>query len=418
VASVLRTVAVLSGTVFFVMLGISIINPAVPQYGLFFGATEFMAGALVGALPAARVFLDLPAGSWGDRFGNVRMMRLGLAIIVVASTVAVFAFDYWVLLAVRFAEGVGSAFYVTSSLATLARTVPPEMRGRYMGLYVNALLVGQIIGPVIGGAVVLAWGLRAPFAAYALLTGVGILLVTFGLEPGAVTDGGGAVDFRAVRRLLSDRSYILVNVGTMGAFFARAGLISTMIPLFIALNWDASYEQATVMAGVLLTVNAVAALITQWPSGLFADRRGRKLPFVASLVLAGLVAPFLFLAKDLASAIPVIFAYGLVLGIHGPLASWTTDLTPPDIMGTSMGLYRTLGDVGFFLGPFVLSGVLYLTLDSSGHVTIAPFLVAAVWLVVAGIAMAFARDPVGEKMRAARSAAEAVAPPMADKPKG
>jgi len=416
VASILRTVAVLSGTVFFVMVGISIINPAIPQYGQYLGATPFMAGLLVGALPAARVFLDLPAGSWGDRLGNVRMMRLGLAIIIVASAVAVFAFHYWVLLAVRVLEGVGGAFYVTSSLATLAKSIPPEKRGRYMGLYVNALLIGQIIGPVIGGGVVLAWGLRAPFAAYAALAGVGLVLVTFGLEPGAVTDVVGAVDFRAIRRLLSDRSYVLVNIGTMGAFFARAGLISTTIPLFISLNWGASYEQATAMAGVLITVNAVAMLITQWPSGLFADRRGRKAPFVASLVLAGLVAPFLFFAKDLPSAIPVIFAYGLVLGVHGPLASWTTDLSPREIMGTSMGLYRTLGDIGFFLGPFVLSGVLYLTLDPSGHVTIAPFLVAAVWLVVSGFAMAFARDPVGEKMRAVRAAAEATESSVADEP--
>jgi MFS family permease len=408
-ASIRRTVAVLSGTVFLVMIGISIINPDIPQYGRVLGATPFMAGALVGALPAARVLLDLPAGSWGDRFGNVRMMRLGLGIIALTSAIAVHAFNYWVLFAVRMAEGVGGAFYVTSSLATLAKQVPPQMRGRYMGLYVNALLLGQITGPVIGGAVVLAWGIRAPFAAYSVLACAGMLLVTFGLEPGVVGATGGRVDFRAVRRLLADRSYVLVNFGTMGAFFARAGIVSTAIPLFIALNWGASPEQAVAFAGVLLTTTAVAAMITQWPSGLFADRRGRKAPFVLSLILAGLVAPFLFFAKDLTSAIPIVFAYGLVLGIHGPLASWTTDLTPPEIMGTSMGLYRTIGDLGFLLGPLIIAAVIQLTLDPAGRMTIWPFVVAAVWLVLAGVAMAFARDPVGEKMQEARKA-EASAP--------
>jgi len=418
--SIRRTVAVLSGTVFLVMIGISIINPAVPQYGRYLGASAFLAGALVGALPAARVFMDLPAGAWGDRLGNVRTMRLGLAIIALTSAFAVHAFNYWVLLAVRVAEGVGGAFYVTSSLAILAKTVPPGMRGRYMGLYVNALLVGQILGPVVGGAVVLAWGIRAPFAAYALCASLGMLLVSFGLPAGtAAVTGGGRIDRRAVKRLLKDRSYILVNVGTMGAFFARAGLVSTVIPLFIALNWGATFEQAAAYAGVLLTTTAVAALITQWPSGLWADRRGRKVPFVASLLLAGLVAPFLFFARDLTSAIPVMFAYGLVLGVHGPLASWTTDLTPPEIMGTSMGLYRTLGDIGFLMGPVLLSAVLELTLDAAGRVTIVPFLVATAWLLVAGSAMMFARDPVGEKRRAARRAemeAAAAAPDAPEDP--
>ncbi|HEY5538218.1 MAG TPA: MFS transporter, partial [Thermoplasmata archaeon] len=191
----------------------------------------------------------------------------------------------------------------------------------------------------------------------------------------------------------------LVNIGTMSAFFARAGLISTVIPLFIAFNWGTSRELATTFAGVLITTTAVANLCTLYPSGLLADRVGRKIPFVISLVAAGLVAPFVFLSTDLTTAIPLMFAYGLVLGIHGPLVAWTTDLTPREVMGTSMGLYRALGDLGFLLGPLVLSAVLQVTMVD-GRVTIYPFLVAAVWLVVSGVLMMFARDPVGERRRA------------------
>lgn len=397
--SVRRTVAVLSGTVFLVMVGIAIIIPALPQYGLHLGATAFLAGVLVGALPIARVILDLPAGALGDRFGNGRMMRSGLAIIAISSAIAVVAFDYWVLLAVRFAEGAGSAFYVTSSLAALAKRVPPEKRGRYMGLYVNALLVGQIIGPVIGGIVVLAWGIRAPFATYALLACAGMIIITLGMDPGTVSGVKGAVDVAAVRRLMSDRSYVIVNVGTMCAFFVRAGLITTVIPLFIAFNWGISPTLAITFTGVLITTSAVANLFTMYPSGWVADRIGRKVPFVASLVATGLVSPFLFFATDLASAIPIMFVYGLVLGMHGPLAAWATDLTPTELMGTSMGLYRTIGDLGFVLGPVLLAAVMELTMVD-GRVTIVPFLLAAVWVTVGGLLMAFARDPVGERRRA------------------
>lgn len=395
-----RTVAVLSGTVFLVMIGISIIIPALPQYGLELGATAFLAGVLVGALPAARVVLDLPSGALGDRFGNRRMMQIGLVIIATTSALAVVAFNFWVLLAVRVAEGIGSAFYVTSSLAALAKRVPAERRGRYMGIYVNALLIGQIFGPVIGGAVVLGWGLRGPFAAYALLALVGMVLITFGMEPGRVPGATARVDVAAVRRLLRDSSYVLVNVGTMGTFFVRSGMITTVIPLFIFYNWGvASREAAAVLTGVLITTNAVANLFTMYPSGWLADRIGRKIPFVTSLLLTGLVTPFLFFTTDLTTALPVMFAYGLVLGIHGPLAAWTTDLTPEEIMGTSMGLYRTLGDFGFLLGPVVLAAVLQLTMVD-GRVTIVPFLVAGIWVIVSGLLMLFARDPVGERRKA------------------
>lgn len=403
--SVRRTVAVLSGTVFLVMIGISIIIPALPQYGLELGATAFLAGVLVGALPTARVIIDLPSGALGDRFGNRRMMRTGLAIIAITSVLAVIAFDYWVLLSVRVAEGIGSAFYVTSSLATLARRVPPERRGRYMGLYINALLIGQVIGPVIGGVVVLAWGIRAPFAAYAVLACVGMMLITLGLEPEPPTGAGGGVNFPAVRRLLADRSYVFVNIGTMGAFFVRAGLITTVIPLFIAFNWGFSPAVAVTLTGLLITTNAIASLLTLYPSGVIADRIGRKPPFVISLLLTALVTPFLFFTRDLASAIPVMFVYGLVLGLHGPLAAWTTDLTPDEIMGTSMGLYRTIGDLGFLFGPVILAAVLEVTMVA-GQVTIYPFLLASVWVALSGVLMMFARDPVGERRRNERLAAQ------------
>lgn len=404
--SLRRTVAVLSGTVFLVMIGISIIIPALPQYGLHLGATAFLAGVLVGALPAARVVLDLPSGALGDRFGNRRMMQAGLAIIATTSSVAIVAFNFWVLLAIRVAEGIGSAFYVTSSLAALAKRVPAEMRGRYMGIYVNALLIGQVVGPVVGGAVVLWWGLRGPFAAYALLALVGLGLITVGMESTRVPGASARVDVAAVRRLLRDRSYILVNLGTMGSFFVRAGMVTTVLPLFIFYNWRGvrSQEDAAILTGVLITTNAIASLLTLYPSGWLADRIGRKIPFVTSLALAGLVTPFLFFTTDLGTAIPVMFLYGLVLGLQGPLAAWTTDLTPSEIMGTSMGLYRTLGDLGFLLGPVVLAAVLQLTL-SEGRVTLAPFLVATLWVVVSGVLMLFARDPVGERRRRAAAAA-------------
>ena len=407
--SLRRTVAILSGTVFLVMIGISIIVPALPQYGLYLGATPFLAGILVGALPSARVLLDLPAGAFGDRFGNRRMMRTGLAIIALTSAVAVVAFDYWVLLGVRFAEGVGSAFYVTSSLAALAKRVPPERRGRYMGIYVNALLVGQLVGPVIGGVVVLWWWIRAPFAMYAVLACVGMLVITFGLEPEAESGKDGRVDRVAVRRLLRDRSYLLVTSGTMAAFFVRAGLITTVIPLFIAFNWGVNPTLAIAYTGILITTNAFAQLLTLYPSGLLADRFGRKIPFVLSLVLVGAVAPFLFVARDIGSAIPVMFVYGLCLGLHGPLVAWTTDLTPKEIMGTSMGLYRTIGDLGFLLGPVILAAVLELTLVN-GRVTIAPFLVAAVWVTTAGLLMLLARDPIADRKRAERAATRPAQP--------
>jgi MFS family permease len=72
-------------------------------------------------------------------------------------------------------------------------------------------------------------------------------------------------------------------------------------------------------------------------------------------------------------------------------------------MGTSMGLYRTLGDVGFLLGPVLSAAVLEMTMVG-GRVTIYPFLVPAFFVTAAGLLLLLARDPVGERRRAERRA--------------
>ncbi len=405
-----RTVLVLSSVVFLVMLGIAIILPVLPLYAESLGADVFLAGVLVGALPAARVFVDLPAGSLGDRYGNPQMMRLGLVLIAVSSFAAAIAFNYVMLLLVRVIEGVGSAFYVTSSLATLAKTVPMEKRGRYMGFYVNLLLVGQVVGPVVGGAVNAQWGLRAPFVAYGLAAVGGLAVVVLAL-PAKNGRAQARIEWRTAGRLLRDRSFFTVNLGSLAAFFMRGGIVATVLPFFILRNWGLSEVDTAIAAGILVTVMALASMLTMYPSGWLADRYGRKPTFVASLVLMGLVVPLVYGTVDVASALPVIAIFGLVLGLHGPLASWVTDLSPPDVIGTAMGVYRTIADAGYFVGSVLLGGLVEMTAAPGGPVSHWPFTVAAIWLVVSGVLLLTARDPSGERARARARGAAASDPP-------
>ena len=403
-----KTVFVLSLIVFFVMLGIMMITPNIVEYANTLGADAFLAGVLVGALPAARVLLDLPASAFGKRFGNARMMRDGLAIIIVSSLGAAIAFNYYMLLAVRFLEGVGSALYVTSSLAALAKASPMEKRGRYMAIYVNMLLVGQIFGPAVGSLVVLQWGLRAPFVVYGICAAAGLVLVVTTLKLGE-DSSPSPLDWGMAKRLFRDRHFLTVNVGVLAAFFARAGVITMALPYFIESNWGLSAVDRGVTTGILITVLAGASFFTMYPSGALADRYGRKWTFVSSLLLMAVAIPFIYNAHDLLSAIPVAVGLGLTLGLTGPMASWAADLAPEDSMDVAMGVYRSISDFGFLLGPIVLGAVIQVSQVGS-RITQAPFLVASVWLFLSGLLLLTARDPAGERARA-RSRELAADPP-------
>lgn len=398
-----RTVLVLSAIIYLVMTGVTMISPILPEYGDTLGASVPMVGFLVAGFAIARVFLSLPAGIFGDRVGNKTTMSIGLAIISFSSLIAYLAlivnenysYGYAVLLMARVLEGAGSAFYATMSTSYLAKNTSIERRGRYMSIYVGALLLGQVSGPGIGGLVAVNFGINAPFLFYALATGVAlmVLLILIEKDRGISGDELAQQDLRGdIKKVFSNRSFIIVNLGTLAAFFARGGVIATLFPIMARQNFglDAS------MIGLVLTGVAVTSLITMLSGGVLADKYGRKLPFFASMILGGVSALLIPLAWDVPTLALTMLIFGLSLGLSGPMAAWAADLSEPKTMGTAMGVYRTIGDAGFILGPMVLTGVA--TLANPNIITALPFVVCFFWLTITGMILLKAEDPASKKV--------------------
>lgn len=397
-----RTVLVLSAIIYLVMTGVTMISPILPQYGDALGATFPMVGFLVAGFAIARVFLSLPAGIFGDRVGNKTTMSIGLIIISVSSLIAYFALEidkayaygYSVLLIARVLEGAGSAFYATMSTSYLAKNTSIEHRGRYMSIFVGALLLGQVSGPGIGGFVAVNFGINAPFLFYALVTGFGLLVHVLLIEKdkGISKDELAQQDLRGdIKKVFSNRSFIIVNLGTLAAFFARGGIIATLFPIMADKNFGLDLS----MIGLVLTGVAVTSLITMLLGGALADKYGRKLPFFTSMILGGISVLFIPLAWDLPSLAVTMLVFGLSLGLSGPMAAWAADLSEPKTMGTAMGVYRTIGDAGFILGPVVLTAVA--TLADPNTITALPFIVCFFWLIITGLILLKAEDPAGKR---------------------
>jgi MFS family permease len=359
----MRTVLILSIIIYLVMTGVTIISPILPAYAGDFGADWVMVGVLMGSFAAARVFLSLPAGVIGDRIGNKIAMSIGLVIIIVSSVIAYFAYDlhelfgigYQVLVSARIFEGIGSAFYATMSTSYLAKNTKIEKRGFFMGIFVGALLLGMVTGPGIGGLVAVNFGNAAPFLAYAIMTaiGFGIHIVLIKKDEGIPREELAQRDVRAeVKKVMSNRSFIIVNTGTLAAFFARGGIIGTIFPIMAAQNFG--YDAGII--GLVLTGVALTSLVTIVPAGIIADKYGRKIPFTASMILGGVSCLFIPLAGD---------------------------------------LYRTIGDAGFILGPLILTAAA--TLSDPNRITALPFVICFFWLLATAILLLKAEDPAGKK---------------------
>jgi len=389
-----KTLYILSSFVFLVMLGMTMIAPILPLYAVEMGASVFMVSLLIAAFAIARMFLDLPAGLLGRKYHPKSLIILGLFLVTTSSILCGFAPNYWVLLLGRIIEGIGSAFFTTMSTTLLAVVVPDKNRGKDMSLYTGLLLLGGIFGPGFGGIVASIWGLNAPFFFYALLVGIGIVIVAVMVERTSVPHKASEIRLEEVKHVMSEPSIMLVNIATLSLFFTRAGITSTLVPLFAYKN----LQITEFWLGVTLTCTSLFMFFTMTPSGTYTDKHGRKSSMVACLILTGIIVMFIPFTWNYTSFVTVMVIYGLMLGLSGPITAWLIDLTPRDRIGVAMGVFRTVNDAGFVAGPLILGSIASVTMKAD-TISPIPFLVASVYLFIVGALIIKARDPVKDGKR-------------------
>ena len=108
--------------------------------------------------------LLLTSGSLGDRFGRRRLLRIGLAVFIVASFACASAPSLPVLLSARAVQGLGAALMLPQGLAIAAAAFPdPIERGRATAAWAMAAAMSTAIGPGLGGVLTETIGWRYIF---------------------------------------------------------------------------------------------------------------------------------------------------------------------------------------------------------------------------------------------------------------
>ncbi|WP_078970668.1 MFS transporter [Streptomyces chattanoogensis] len=122
--------------------------------------------------------LLLLAGSLAKRFGARRIYLVGLAAFTAASLLGAAAPNGAVLVAARFAQGVGAALFMPSSLSLLMNAFPePARRAKILGIWSAIVSTSIGLAPSIGGLLVGTLGWRSIFLVN-LPIGIVALLLT------------------------------------------------------------------------------------------------------------------------------------------------------------------------------------------------------------------------------------------------
>lgn len=111
----------------------------------------------------ANVFATPFLGNKSDKIGYRRVLLIALLGASLTTLPQAFAGSYWVFTAQRFALGLFIGGILPAANALVGRLVPREQRGTVYGITASAMFLGNSIGPLSGGAVAAAFGLRWVF---------------------------------------------------------------------------------------------------------------------------------------------------------------------------------------------------------------------------------------------------------------
>jgi MFS family permease len=393
----------LSLVTFLVLLGLSMVAPILPTYAESFQVSYTLVGMVVSSFAVTRMALDMPAGIFSKRFDKKKIMILGLILLSTSSVLAGLAPDYLTLIIARMIEGAGSAMYVTSATVFLVQICGEEKRGQWMSLYMGMLLLGSIFGPTFGGILAEAYGIRAPFFSYAVITGLAIIPTLVLPKLSNVGNKSSNLDAREIladmKTVLSSPSFLLVTFAVFSMFFLRTGVRTTLVPLFAANNLGLSSGSI----GLVLTIAGITTALTITPIGSISDRIGRKIPLALCLILTAVIILLIPSTTDIFTLSVVLAVYGAIIGLSGPSAAYISDVSPQDKLEISMGLYRMISDFGYVIGPLLLGFIADVTAtpvpgaSHSGLIGTVPFVVASIILIVALLVLLRAHDPVRNK---------------------
>lgn len=111
----------------------------------------------------ASTVLLLPAGRWADIIGTKRVFILGFSIFTIGTVLCGIASSEIVLILYRVIQGSGAALALATATPIIIKTFPEEQLGLALGINATSWVIGALIGPVAGGALIGSFGWRSIF---------------------------------------------------------------------------------------------------------------------------------------------------------------------------------------------------------------------------------------------------------------
>jgi MFS family permease len=116
-----------------------------------FGVVEQQAGFIMSTNAIMVVLLQVAVTRWSSKRSNLQVLALGALLYALGVGSVALGAGFWAFWLSMVIATFGELLLVPTGTAYAANAAPPEMRGRYMGLYGLTWSIAFGVGPVLGG---------------------------------------------------------------------------------------------------------------------------------------------------------------------------------------------------------------------------------------------------------------------------
>jgi len=172
------TAVIVASALFMQNLDSTVVSTALPAMAAAFHADPLrMSAALTSYLLSLSVFI--PASGWiADRYGPRNVFRAAIVVFTAGSILCGLANNLWFFVIARVVQGLGGAMMVPIGRLVLLRSVAKSELVNAMAWLTVPALVGPVVGPPLGGAIVTYASWRWIFGVNVPVGLLGVVLVT------------------------------------------------------------------------------------------------------------------------------------------------------------------------------------------------------------------------------------------------
>jgi MFS family permease len=357
---------------FFIFLSFQMALPTIPLFIEYLGESEQFIGIITGIFTFSALIIRPYAGSALETKGRKFIYMLGVTIFTFAVGVFALIYSIFILIILRFIQGLGWGFATTASGTIATDLIPPKRRGEGLGYFGLSGNLALALGPSLGLTLANYLSFTQLFIICGIL-GIISLLLASQVRYKQVNQTPKVQQLKNKRFDIFEKSAIEPSL-LLFFLTATLGGISTFLPLYTLQKDIGGIEW-------YFLIYAVFLFISRTFSGRIYDRKGHKAIFLPGTILV-LIA--MLLLAWLPNSITLLIAaaiYGLGFGSVQPaLQAWAVEKAPNNRKGMANATFFSFFDLGVGAGALAFGQIAYMFSYSAIYIVAACSVLSSVAL--------------------------------------